>query len=168
MWVYLGDKSERYVLGQPGEKNLLVLGVNPSSAEPGADDPTIRMVREISRKEGYDGWIMVNLHPQRAPKPNQLIEKELWRENNLKALDAVRRSFRIDKVWCAWGASIDKPGNRFLYRSLKEIHELLKDGVSWMRYGDLTKNGHPHHPLYSSSEGKFLPFDVEGYLSNHG
>ena len=30
-WIYLGDETERYILGQPGKRNMLVMGVNPSS-----------------------------------------------------------------------------------------------------------------------------------------
>ena len=62
-WIYLGNEKERYVLGQPGDKNILVFGVNPSTAVAGKDDPTIRKVRSISQHDGFDGWIMVNLYP---------------------------------------------------------------------------------------------------------
>ena len=37
-WIYLGNDKERYVLGQPGVENMLVFGVNPSTAVPGKDD----------------------------------------------------------------------------------------------------------------------------------
>lgn len=59
-WLYIGDEKERYLLGQPGKYNLLVFGVNPSTASPGESnlDPTIRKVRKVAEKEGFDGWIM--------------------------------------------------------------------------------------------------------------
>lgn len=164
LWVYLGNDNERYVLGQPGKKNMLVFGVNPSSAKPGDDDSTTKRVRKITRNQGYDGWIMVNLHPQRTKKPDELYENEIWRENNLMVLDAVKRFFHIDAIWCAWGASIDKPGNQFLYHSLREIYDLLKGCASWLRYGDLTGKGHPRHPLYAPEKGKFLSFKIEEYI----
>ena len=28
-WLYIGDEKERYILGQPGRRNMLVFGVNP-------------------------------------------------------------------------------------------------------------------------------------------
>lgn len=168
LWVYLGNDSERYVLGQPGDKNLLVFGVNPSTAKPGDDDPTIKRVRKITRDRGYDGWIMVNLHPQRTKNPDELRENEIWRENNLLALDAVKRFFHIEAIWCAWGDSIDKPGKQFLYRSLREIYDLLKGGsASWLRYGELTGKGHPWHPLHAPVKGKFNSFKIEEYLLTH-
>ncbi len=56
-WIYLGDGRERYLLRQPGKRNMLVFGVNPSNATPGVehDDPTIRKVRKLTASAGYDG-----------------------------------------------------------------------------------------------------------------
>ena len=56
-WIYLGDDKERYILGQPGRYNMLVFGVNPSTASPGENnlDPTIRKVRNVIRESSYDG-----------------------------------------------------------------------------------------------------------------
>ena len=71
-WLYLGNSEERYLLGQPGKNNLLVFGVNPSTASAGENnlDPTIRKVRKVAEAEGFDGWIMVNLYPKRATEFN--------------------------------------------------------------------------------------------------
>ena len=54
-WIYLGDDKERYVLRQPGRRNVLTFGVNPSTAVPGRDDPTIRRVRKRVLDQGYGG-----------------------------------------------------------------------------------------------------------------
>lgn len=45
-WLYIGDEKERYLLGQPGRRNMLVFGVNPSTASAGENnlDPTIKRV----------------------------------------------------------------------------------------------------------------------------
>ena len=53
-WIYLGDDTERYILGQPGKRNMLVFGVNPSTATPGDNniDPTIRKVRKLTAEGG--------------------------------------------------------------------------------------------------------------------
>ena len=76
-WIYLGDETERYILGRSGKRNILVFGVNPSSAMPGDSniDPTIRKVKKLTTEDGYDGWIMVNLYPLRATDPKELPEK---------------------------------------------------------------------------------------------
>ena len=79
---YIGDDEVRYVLGQPGNNNLLVIGVNPSTATPEEPDQTIKKVMEISKANGYGGWIMVNLYPQRSTNPNGMtFDQNLIKEN---------------------------------------------------------------------------------------
>ena len=89
-WLYLGNSEERYLLGQPGKNNLLVFGVNPSTASAGENnlDPTIRKVRKVAEAEGFDGWIMVNLYPKRATEPSELPDEADQKliDNNLKVL----------------------------------------------------------------------------------
>lgn len=167
-WIYLGNDNERYVLGQPGGRNILVLGVNPSTAKPGDDDPSIRNVRRITKDKGYDGWIMMNLHPQRTPHPEEMYEKTVWSANNPMVIEAVMKEFKVHAVWCAWGNMIDMPGKRFLYSELAAIYEVLGDYVKWFSYGNLTKDGNPRHPLYMPLTHEFLEFDVRGYLWKKG
>ena len=111
-WLYIGDSEERYLLGQPGRRNMLVFGVNPSTASAGENnlDPTIKRVRKFVQKDPTcDGWIMANLYPLRATNPDDLpakADKKLI-EKNLKVLEALQKSYFIDKVWAAWGDLID-------------------------------------------------------------
>ena len=167
-WIYLGNDEERYVLGRPGERNILVLGVNPSTAKPGDDDPTIRNVRRIAENKGFDGWIMMNLHPQRTPHPEEMEEKTVWSENNPMVIKAVMREFQVHAVWCAWGNMIDMPGKNFLYGALANIYDVLGEYVKWYSYGSLTKDGNPRHPLYMSLTNEFQEFDVREYLRRKG
>ncbi len=53
-WLYVGDEEERYLLGQQGQRNILIVGVNPSTASPGEKnlDPTIRKVRKMITEDG--------------------------------------------------------------------------------------------------------------------
>ena len=164
-WVYLGDDYKRYVLGQPGERNILVFGINPSSAKPGDDDPTIRNVRRIVKNvKKADGWIMMNLYPQRTSNPDALIEDEFLRENNLKVVQAVCQGFPIESIWCAWGNMIERFNTVFLYESLRQIYGIIDESVPWEHYGNLTKNGHPRHPLYMRLIESFQPFHVREYI----
>ena len=167
-WAYLGNDYERYVLGKPGEHNILIFGVNPSTAKPGDDDPTIRNVRRITKEKGYDGWIMMNLHPQRTPYPGDIKENAVWSENNPRVLEYVIREFRIHAIWCAWGNMIDMPGKKFLYGSLSTIYKVIGEYVKWYSYGNLTKDGNPRHPLYMPTTHKFQEFDVHEYLRRKG
>ncbi len=167
-WIYLGNDYERYVLGKPGNRNLLILGVNPSRAKPGYDDPTIRKVRKIVKRKGYDGWIMMNLHPQRTPKPEEMKENEMWSSNNPKVAASVVRDFKIHAIWCAWGNMIDMPGKEFLCRTLARLYEVIGEHIKWYSYGNLTKDGNPRHPLYMPRTHDFHEFDVCSYLQKKG
>jgi hypothetical protein len=74
MWIYehtQGNKA-RFVLGEPGKNNLICFGINPSTEEPNNLDPTLTRVKNIAAQFGYDGWIMLNVYPQRATNPNDM------------------------------------------------------------------------------------------------
>lgn len=166
-WLYIGDEKERYVLGQPGKRNMLVFGVNPSTASPGENnlDPTIRRVRTLVNEYGCDGWIMVNLYPLRATDPKDLpkeADKRLL-ENNLSVLKAVEKSYYIEKIWAAWGNIIDT--RFYLGDALYDIQENL-ESEQWAYRGTLTKQGNPRHPLFMKSGEEFKWFPVADYAAN--
>lgn len=75
-WIYEknSDNTSRYVLGTVGTNPLICIGVNPSTAEPGNLDNTLKSVTRICEANGYDSWIMLNLYPQRATNPNEMHE----------------------------------------------------------------------------------------------
>lgn len=70
-WIYERneDNSARYVLGQifnPNGNTLLCFGINPSTACPECIDNTIKKIISISRHNGYENWIMLNIYPLQA------------------------------------------------------------------------------------------------------
>lgn len=72
-WLYerTPDNSSRFVLGIDGANPLVCLGLNPSTAEPGHLDPTVSRVQEAARRNGFDGFIMLNVYPKRDTLPRQ-------------------------------------------------------------------------------------------------
>lgn len=167
-WIYLGDGKERYLLGQPGKRNMLVFGVNPSSAVPGEenDDPTIRKVRKLTASAGYGGWIMANLYPAVTPHPAELSGEAdpVLLDRNISVLKALQRAYRIDAVWAAWGDAIDT--RFYLGDVLYDIQEALDGDFEWYRCGSLTRNGNPRHPLYRRGDEDFAWFPVADYAAN--
>ena len=164
-WIYLGNKEVRYVLGQPGVRNMLVIGVNPSTAIPEKDDPTIRKVRKLTALGEYDGWIMVNLYPQITSHPQELHEsanKELM-ESNLDNLKQLQKQYRIDAVWAAWGDAIDN--RSYLGEALVIIQDILDGDIQWFYRGRLTRRGNPRHPLYMKEQEDFNRFPVYDYAA---
>ena len=57
-WIYVpGFYTEyRYILGTRGEKPLICIGINPSTARPGELDNTLRSVERIARNNGRIRW----------------------------------------------------------------------------------------------------------------
>ncbi|SCY69936.1 hypothetical protein SAMN02910292_02563 [Lachnospiraceae bacterium XBB2008] len=167
-WIYLGDDEERYILGQPGNYNILVFGVNPSTATPGENniDPTIRKVRKLVSEAGFDGWIMVNLYPLRATDPKELPKKANKKliEKNIKVLQAVVKAYRIARIWAAWGDIIDT--RFYLGDALYDIQQELVGDFEWYHRGSRTKAGNPRHPLYMKSGEEFEWFSVSDYAAN--
>lgn len=169
-WLYKNsaDNKYRYVLGEKGDNPLVCIGVNPSTAEPEKLDPTLRNVKAWSKRLGYDGWIMVNLYPQRATNPNDLHDKK---DLAIKCAnqDAIEKHFDSRKspmtVWAAWGTLIEK--RAYLKECLKYFAEYL-GADNWIAIGPPSVKGHPHHPLYLSRESKPEPFDVNQYLESLG
>ena len=66
------DNHKRFLLGQHGTRELLAIGLNPSSANEHKLDPTSRNIKIIANNNDYDGWWLTNLYAFRTPKPNLL------------------------------------------------------------------------------------------------
>ncbi len=145
-----GDAEKRFVLGKIGNKNLLCVGLNPSTADENRLDPTSRNIEAIAQKHGYDGWLLVNLYPQRALHPSDLVseknEELFWQ--NLRLIDGliIKKQFVIPQMLLAWGNNIDsftatylKEAAYFLYKVL-EKHDLPYSAIG------VTNAGHPYHP----------------------
>ena len=152
------------MLGKPGPRPLVCIGINPSTAQPGALDPTLKSVERLARFNGFEGWIMFNVYPQRATNPNDMdkIPDLSLHKENLRWLQAVLRQTE-PTMWAAWGTLIEKrdylPG---LMRDMVALTD--QKSIPWVTLGRRSKKGHPHHPLYLRSDSTPEPFDVKAYL----
>ena len=160
-WIYdVYGSDVRYSLGLKGSKNLLCFGINPSTATPENLDNTIRRMINLSKSNGYNGWIMLNIYPQRATDPNNL-HKELDTEIHRINIDYIKQYLSYDcDIVAAWGELINK--RPFLKECLKDIYEQIPS-KSWLCFGQ-TKKGHPRHPLYLKNNTSLVPFDIHAYL----
>ena len=166
-WLYAPNfySEYRYILGTRGQKPLICIGVNPSTARPDALDNTLKSVERIALGNGYDSFLMFNVYAQRATDPNAM-EKELnplLHRENMAAFRYVLSLSREPAVWAAWGAVIEKRG--YLSRCVRDMLDIGKEyGARWYCAGAITKKGHPHHPLYLRKDEPLKPFQVETYL----
>ena len=66
------DEHKRFLLGQHGTRELLAIGLNPSTANEHKIDPTSRNIKNIANNNNYDGWWLTNLYTLRTPKTHLL------------------------------------------------------------------------------------------------
>ena len=166
-WLYAPNfySEYRYILGTRGKNPLICIGINPSTAQPGDLDNTLKSVQRIALGNGFDSFIMFNVYAQRATDPDAM-EKEcnpvLHREN----LEAFRYVLSIGEnptVWAAWGTIIEK--RDYLKDCVKDMITAGEEyGARWVCAGKCSKKGHPHHPLYLRKDELIRPFDVATYL----
>lgn len=166
-WIYINneDDTSRYVLGEIGTKNLICIGINPSTATPESLDNTLKKVQKFASNKGYDGWIMLNVYPQRATNP-KCIHTEIndsIHQENLKQIQLLIQEYPNFDVWASWGTLINK--RPFLKKCLVDVAEVLGSDRNWLHLNELTKKGHPKHPLYLPYESEFNKFDITNYIS---
>lgn len=160
------DKDYRYILRSEGNNPLVVIGVNPSTANEKAPDATMRKVMGFAEYNGFDSFIMANLYPQRTTDPNALHDCQIlpisWKNRFAikKELDGIGRS---PTILAAWGNLITK--RSYLNLCLRGIVEILAPlNPSW-KCIRISKAGHPVHPLYQRY-CKLKNFDIVNYINN--
>lgn len=130
---------------------LLVIGLNPSTADENVDDPTIRRVIDFARRWGMESIVMMNLYAFRSTDPVGLL-KEPDPVGPLNDEEIVYwAKERASMTLVAWGthSTVDKRN--------KEVLKLLTNPVC-LGY---TKKGHPKHPLYVKADTKPIPYKLE-------
>ncbi len=140
------DDQKRLLLGQPGTSNLLCIGLNPGTADAQKLDPTSRNVREIAYRQGFDGWLLVNLYPKRTSRPDLLPKRanqQLFQENLsfIESLLANRPS-----VWLAWGNNITTARRSYMVRTAQRLEVLFRQYDIITQCIGITAAGHPLHP----------------------
>ena len=169
-----GDPQKRFVIGIPGRRNLLCIGLNPNTADFHRLDGTSRNFMRIAKDNDYDGWLLVNLYPARNPKAGNLSQGSddlLFREN-LEQIEACASSneFQIGNVLLGWGNDVEQ--RAYLKNSILQIHRRLKKYRLKYHSFRVNLSGHPSHPSpmtlntrYKSDERiQMSPFDFEGYI----
>ena len=168
-WLYAPNfySEYRYILGTRGQKPLICIGINPSTAQPDDLDNTLKSVQRIALGNGYDSFLMFNVYAQRATDPDAMekVCNPLLHRENMEAFRYVLSLSDSPAIWAAWGAVIEKRG--YLKDCLRDMLDIgRKYGTQWYCAGAITKKGHPHHPLYLRKDEKLRPFDVEHYLGS--
>jgi len=130
----------RYALSRrlgSGQRTILFIGLNPSTADAVSDDPTIRRCVGFARRMGYDLLLMANLFGLCATDPKRL--KRVTDPVGPRNDDWLRRFARLAEITvAAWGNgaySSERPS---------EVLGLFGKVYCFGR----TALGQPRHPLY--------------------
>lgn len=131
------------------EKPLVVIGLNPSTADETEDDPTIRRLRGFAARDGFDKLIMLNLFAFRSTDPAAIKRAPdpvgPWND------DVILSSCMDRTVLCAWGTH-----GAFKGRGDK-VARLLNGKAKLVTLG-VTKEGFPKHPLYLANDTPMVEF----------
>ncbi len=168
-WIYAPSfySEYRYILGTRGEKPLICVGINPSTARPDDLDSTLKSVERIALGNGFDSFLMFNVYAQRATRPDDMEKQCNWKlhRENMEAFRYLLSIGTNPTVWAAWGTIIEK--RPYLPMCLREMLDMSREyDARWVCAGAISKKGHPHHPLYLRKDEIIKPFDTESYLQH--
>ena len=168
-WLYVPNTyaDYRYLLGTRGERPLICVGINPSTAAPDRLDNTLKSVERIARGNGFDSFLMFNVYAQRATRPKDMEKtcNPFLHRENMRAFDYVLSLSPEPAVWAAWGAIIRQRG--YLTDCLRDMADIAADHAAhWYTAGARSKQGgHPHHPLYLRKDSRLEPFVIAAYCA---
>lgn len=167
-WLYVPPfyTEYRYILGTRGEKPLICVGINPSTARPDDLDNTLKSVERIALGNGYDSFIMFNVYAERATNPDDMESEEnaYLHRQNMAAFEYALALGKNPTVWAAWGTIVERRG--YLKKCLSDMIALgEKYGARWVKAGACSKAGHPHHPLYLKKDSPLEDFSIGNYIS---
>lgn len=161
------NNSDRYALGVTGDNPLLVLGLNPSSADDSTPNPTVKRIMGIAARAGNDGFILINLYPHRSTYPTGIHRNLNLKKHrqNIHEIDSLLSDLNLPEVDILLGFGNHIDSRKFMSRCFKDIVNVLnKYNPNWYKTGAITKAGHPRHPLYVSYSEGLSVFDVEQYM----
>lgn len=127
--------------GNQAHNYLMVIGLNPSTADETKDDPTIRRCIGFAKALGFGALCMTNLFAWRDTKPSNMKKAEdpIGPDNDGHLALMAASAGLILAAWGKNGAFVrrDRDVARIIRELHKPLHCLRKNG-----------DGSPEHPLY--------------------
>lgn len=116
---------------------VMFIGLNPSTADETADDPTLRRTMDFARRWGFGGVGNGNLFAFRATNPKDMMAAEdpVGPENDAWLRRLAEEAGLVVAAWGNGGPFLDRSG--VVRRLLPDLHVLK-----------LNASGEPAHPLY--------------------
>lgn len=129
-------------------KVLMIVGLNPSTADAINDDPTIRRCVGFAKSWGFNKIIMTNLFAYRSTDPGVLSVSSVEPVGKLNDDYLKKISAQANMTLVAWGSN-HMVGSRDLL-----VLKLLKNPKCL----GVTKAGHPKHPLYIKGDTRPIAY----------
>ena len=158
------DLASPQIAANGERKQLIFIGLNPSTAGANRDDPTLRRLSGYAQTWGYQRLVVINLFALMTPSPSSLRRhpRPVGSANDAVLLHWLRRWAHqlYWDLWLGWGANGSLKGrDQWL---LKHWAGLRRKRFS-LGGGDAlclgrTRGGHPRHPLYLPSSLRPLPW----------
>lgn len=141
----------RYTLTRTWDSSaepLVLILLNPSTADASQDDPTIRRCIGFAKRWGFGGIVVVNLYAYRATKPRDMLAADdpVGPDNDRIIAEVVDGN----TVVAAWGTNARR-------ERVAEVLELIPRTTQLLAL-EITKNGHPRHPLFVLGEAQPVPW----------
>lgn len=133
---------------------LVVIGLNPSTADATQDDPTIRRCVDFADLLGCGGLVMLNAYAYRATDPRQLMLKNFpVGPDNDRFIAATVAHVHVQHVVCAWSDHVQPARAR-------EVLDIVREFDHAPEVFGLTERGNPRHPLYLSRSARPVRWEV--------
>lgn len=143
--MFSNDSRHRYRLwrtlaNHPGERAVVFVGLNPSTADENTDDPTVRRMLGFAERWGASRLEVLNAYALRSTDPRALREADdpVGIDNDAWIRLITRQTQRPIYVIAAWGANCESARDA-------QLRSLLPPGAHALGF---TKAGYPRHPLY--------------------
>ena len=135
--------------GAPDAPCCLWVGMNPSTADAGVDDPTVRREIGYTSRWGLTRYVKANVSAYRTTDPKRLRNAPIRCEENWGAIR--RAADNADRIVLAFG-TLDGE----MRKLAGEIVIVLLECAATLWCLGTTKDGSPRHPLYLRADAPLL------------
>jgi len=155
--VFSGCERYRYLLrwptGNQGERIVLFVMANPSTATAEHPDPTVNRCIDYARQWGFAWLWVVNVRAWRETDPDKVPDDPLaiGPDTDIHILQAARAA---ELVVCGWGKLGDERGHRSV-----PVLSLIRLAGKVPHALTRNQDGSPGHPLYLKRELKPVPME---------
>ena len=147
--VFSDCRKFRYALWRMWDEDkphVMIIGLNPSTADEKVNDPTITRCINFARSWGFGGVCVTNLFGFRATSTTQLKAHHdpIGKENDAWVHEMAKGAAITVAAWGNHGKFLNRSLD--IFPSLDQLHCIK-----------MNKSGEPAHPLYLKAELKPVP-----------